>query len=433
MLRRARAAALPVEIVSRGVRSAGRATASGRRSPHRDHAADQIVIVRCGDFHRDHVARTRRAPAGRRLEIASDKVCRRSPAPCLRGAPPKRIRCPCDGPSTRAVSVWPTKRRRRRAEIRRCMRHQSDRGVRRSFRRPLSLPERGWRHCPRRNRRRRPSSRIRRRARTRTVRGTRPRVSPGNPTMNEVRSITPGIVARMRSIRRRKASPLEPRFMLRQHAAAGVLQRHVHIFHQARMGGQRVEQPLRDAIGIRVEEAHPVRPSTLGKPREQHGKAVAQAEILAIRSGVLADQRHFAHAGRGEIFRLAHDGFKAAAAELPAQLRNDAERAGMIAALGDLDVGGVARSGEQARRGIVIEKRGRAQRRARRSSPWTASRMRSTSPVPMTASTSGICCGFARDNAPPGIRRPPASARGRIFCARPSPGWCPRIPAARAR
>ena len=46
--------------------------------------------------------------------------------------------------------------------------------------------------------------------------------------------------------------------------------------------------------------------------------------------------------------------FHAAAAELPAQRRNDAERARMIAAFGDLQVGGRARRRDQTRQKIVL-------------------------------------------------------------------------------
>ncbi len=62
---------------------------------------------------------------------------------------------------------------------------------------------------------------------------------------------------------------------------------------------------------------------------------------------------------RRKVLRLAHHGFKPPAAELPAQLRNDAERAGMIAALGNFDVCGVARRGQQARRGVMVKECGR--------------------------------------------------------------------------
>jgi hypothetical protein len=88
-------------------------------------------------------------------------------------------------------------------------------------------------------------------------------------------------------------------------------------------------------------------------------QAVAQAEVFAVRSGVLADQGDFAGAGSGKIFRFAYHRFKSAAAELSAQLRNDAEGAGVIAAFRDFDVRGVLRSGEDARCQIVIEKRRR--------------------------------------------------------------------------
>ena len=96
---------------------------------------------------------------------------------------------------------------------------------------------------------------------------------------------------------------------------------------------------------------------------EQIGQAVAQAEVFAVGGGVLADQGDFADSGGGQIFGFAHHGFKAPAAECAAKLGDDAERAGVIAALGDLDVGGMAGRGEHARRGVMIEKRGRGGRR----------------------------------------------------------------------
>ena len=149
----------------------------------------------------------------------------------------------------------------------------------------------------------------------------------------------------------------------------------------------------RDAIRIGSRGSAPIAGLRRRQPFEQLRQAVAQAQIFAIGSRVLADQRHFAHACSGQIFRFAHDGFKSAAAEFSAQLRNDAERAGMIAALGDLDVRGVPRRGENARRQVVIEVRrqGWPPLRRTRNSPSTAARIFSISPVPTTASTSGIC------------------------------------------
>jgi len=93
-----------------------------------------------------------------------------------------------------------------------------------------------------------------------------------------------------------------------------------------------------------------------------------------------------------------------ATAKLSAQLGDNAEGAGMIAALVDLDVGSVARRREQAGREIVVEIGGRragggetssdvdaASLGREASSPRQAARMLSISLVPTTASTSGIC------------------------------------------
>ena len=67
----------------------------------------------------------------------------------------------------------------------------------------------------------------------------------------------------------------------------------------------------------------------------------------------------------GQSLGFGDHGFEAARAELAAQLRNDAERAGMIAALGDLDVSRVLRRGENARR-VSRRKDSWADRRPRR-------------------------------------------------------------------
>ena len=162
------------------------------------------------------------------------------------------------------------------------------------------------------------------------------------------------------------------------------------------MRGDGVEQARRDAIRVAIEEANPVEIFDLREALEQKRQAVAQAEVFAVESGVLADQRNFAHARGGQILRFAHHRFESAAAEFAAQLRNHAERAGMVAAFVDFDVGGVARRGENARRQVVVEIRGGEAScgvgsRAARSSPSHAARIFSTSPVPITASTSGIC------------------------------------------
>src|SRR5580692_2542396 len=128
------------------------------------------------------------------------------------------------------------------------------------------------------------------------------------------------------------------------------------------MRRKRIQQFLRYAIRIRVQKADPQQVLNLRQAFEQLRQAVAKAQILAVGSRVLADQGNFARASSGEILRFTNDGFKTAAAKCSAQLRNDAEGTGMIAAFGDLDVRGVARGGNNARRQVVIEKRRRCGR-----------------------------------------------------------------------
>jgi len=72
-----------------------------------------------------------------------------------------------------------------------------------------------------------------------------------------VRIATPGIVARMRSSSLRKIISAGSALHPLQHRGAGMLQRHVDIFHQRLVLGDGVEELLRDFIGIAIEEADP--------------------------------------------------------------------------------------------------------------------------------------------------------------------------------
>ncbi len=81
----------------------------------------------------------------------------------------------------------------------------------------------------------------------------------------------------------------------------------------------------------------------------------AQAEVFAVTGGVLADEGDLPDAAGDEGFGFGDDGLEAAGAELAAELGDDAEAAGMVAALGDLDVGRGARRGQDARCGVRVE------------------------------------------------------------------------------
>src|SRR5260370_7515256 len=91
------------------------------------------------------------------------------------------------------------------------------------------------------------------------------------------------------------------------------------------------------------------------QPGHELRQAVLDPQVRAIGGGVLADEIDLADSLREHARRLHHNRLEPAAAKLAAKLRNHAERAGMIAAFGDLDVSVVARGGNHARRQITIE------------------------------------------------------------------------------
>ena len=78
-------------------------------------------------------------------------------------------------------------------------------------------------------------------------------------------------------------------------------------------------------------------------------------EVFAVAGGVLADEGDLADALGDEVLGFGDDGAYAAGAELAAELGDNAEAAGMIAAFGDLDVGAGAWSGEDARGLVGVE------------------------------------------------------------------------------
>jgi hypothetical protein len=123
------------------------------------------------------------------------------------------------------------------------------------------------------------------------------------------------------------------------------------------MRGDRVEQLLRDLIRIGVKEANPLfgRRLDLRQTRQQQGQAILQAEVLAVAGGVLPDQVNLADTLPEQARGFGNDGLEAAAAERAAILRNDAEGAGMVAALGDFDIGKMFRRSQNARSEVVIK------------------------------------------------------------------------------
>ena len=144
--------------------------------------------------------------------------------------------------------------------------------------------------------------------------------------MNEVRSVTPGIVRRIFSIERRKISPPAAALHALQNTRRRVLQGHVDVGTNLFVGRDGFEQPAGDLVGIGVKKPHPAQFFDPRQLFQQKRQAVFQAEILAVAGRVLADQRDFAHARPRQALGLGDDRLKSPRPELAAQLRNDAER-----------------------------------------------------------------------------------------------------------
>ena len=116
----------------------------------------------------------------------------------------------------------------------------------------------------------------------------------------------------------------------------------------------RLQQLAGDLVGIGVEEAHPAQFLDLRQPLQQQRQPIFQTQIFSIAGRILPDQRDLADALFREMLRLGDHRFESPRTELAAQLRDDAKRAGMIAAFGDLDVSRILGSRQHARRGFVV-------------------------------------------------------------------------------
>jgi len=110
-----------------------------------------------------------------------------------------------------------------------------------------------------------------------------------------------------------------------------------------------------DAVGVGVEDAEPAQAVDFGQSVKQRGQAVFEAQVFAIAGGVLADEGDLLNAASDEALGFGDNRFETPRAEFAAQIGDDAEGAGVVAAFGDFDVGGRARRGEETRRRFVVE------------------------------------------------------------------------------
>ena len=134
-----------------------------------------------------------------------------------------------------------------------------------------------------------------------------------------------------------------------------MLEGQVQVVADVVVAGDGFEQAAGDAVGVGVEEAEPAEVGDFGERVEECGEAVLEAEVFAVAGGVLADEGDLADAAGDELLGFGDDRFKSSGAEFSAQVGDDAEGAGVVAALGDLDVGRGFGGGQEARGGFVVE------------------------------------------------------------------------------
>ena len=117
------------------------------------------------------------------------------------------------------------------------------------------------------------------------------------------------------------------------------LHRHFDVLADLRQLGHRVEQLVVHPIRMRGQEANTLDAVNAVDHAQQIGQIGAVAEILAIAIDDLAQERHFLHALRRQRADFARDVADRPAALDAAPKRDDAERAGVRAAVHDRDVG----------------------------------------------------------------------------------------------
>src|SRR5882724_7347585 len=133
-----------------------------------------------------------------------------------------------------------------------------------------------------------------------------------------------------------------------ENARAGMLEGYVEIGQYFAMRHQR-----QDFVDVRVRidvvQAHPYAEFAqslhqfghAGFQRPSAPEAGAVLDVDAIGAGVLRDHQQFPDAGLHQIFGFLHDLANRTADQVAAHRRNDTERAAMVAAFGDLQIGKV--------------------------------------------------------------------------------------------
>ncbi len=145
-----------------------------------------------------------------------------------------------------------------------------------------------------------------------------------------------------------------------------MLKRQVDVLADLVALGHRRQRRVVDRRRIEVEQPDPFEAVDLVELAQQSRERAALVAIDAVERRVLRDQQQFLHAAGRQRARFADDRVCRPAAILAAQRRDDAERALVVAAFGDLHVGVVTRRRQQSwRLGVVdVGRQGRGTRGA---------------------------------------------------------------------
>ena len=176
-------------------------------------------------------------------------------------------------------------------------------------------------------------------------------VSPGKPTMKVERMARSGQTSRQPRMRSSVFSPCAGPAHGLQHRRRGVLEGDVEIGQDLALGHQR-DDLVDMRVGVDVVHAAPRCPARR-VPATGRGTSPATSrschrlrlvlDVDAVGAGVLRDDEQFLDAGLGQLFGLAQHVAGRARDEVAAQRRDDAEGAAVVAALGNLQIGVVAR------------------------------------------------------------------------------------------
>ena len=145
-------------------------------------------------------------------------------------------------------------------------------------------------------------------------------------------------------MRRRAASP--PHRL--QKRRVGVLQRQVQVARHAPARRERSDELGRDPVGIGVEDPDPAETVDVVERPQEMGGVGAVLEVGPVVGRVLGNQVDLDHALRRQAPGFFDDRGDRPRALQTAEGRDGAERAGVVAPLRDLEVGGMHRRRQQA-------------------------------------------------------------------------------------